>query len=97
MAGRCNSTPGLTSLTFIATTKKGLYRYQPNNCQMMVLQASTIVFYVHLLMNQFAFLFFTLQMMIPAIQKPIGTMCVSIQSNIQFGYVFVVLHTWTTV
>ena len=71
--------------------------YQPNNCQMMVLQSSITVFYFHSFMNRITTHFFTLPTMIPAIQKRTARMSVLIQSNLQFGHVFVVLHTWTTV
>ena len=63
----------------------------------MVLGLSTIVFYFHPFENHIATLFFTLLTMIPEIQKPTTTMHVSTQSNLQFGHVFMVLHTWTTV
>jgi hypothetical protein len=36
-AQRHTPTSALESLTSAATTVNGLYRYQPNNCQMMVL------------------------------------------------------------
>jgi hypothetical protein len=61
------------------------------------LQLSTLVFYFHSFMNHITTCFFTLSTMIPVIHKTIARMRVSIQSNLQFGHVFVVLHTWTTV
>jgi hypothetical protein len=96
-APRRTPTSVLTSLTSVATTKKGYYTYQPNNCQMMVLRSSTIVLYFHSFMNLITTLFFPLPTTIPVIQKPTWRIRVLIQSNLQIGHVFVVLHTWTTV
>ena len=96
-ARRHSPTSAHTSLILVATTMKRMYMYQPKNCQMMVLWQRTIVFYFSSFMNLIATLSFTLPTMIPVIQKPTGRMRVSIQSNLQFGHVWMELHTWTTV
>jgi len=73
------------------------YIYQPNNWKMKVLRSSTIIFSWFSFMYRIATIFCTLPMMIPAILKPTARIWVSIQSNVQFGYVFMVIHTWTTI
>jgi hypothetical protein len=96
-ARRHTPTSALESLTSAATTVNGLYRYQPNNCQMMVLRVSTIVFYIQSFINRITTHYFTLPTIIAAIQKLTARLPVSIQSNLHFVPRFVLLHTWTTV
>jgi len=86
-----------TSLTSVATTRIGCYMYQPNNCGMMVLGSSTRVFYFLSFMNSIPTLFFNVPTMIPAIQKLTTKTRLSIQSNLQFRLIFIVLHNWTSV
>jgi len=86
-----------TSLTSVMTTKKGQYTRQPNNGQMTALRSSTILIIFHPFMNRIATHIFPHPMMLPVIQKPKVTMCVSIQSNLQLGNRFMILHTRTTV
>jgi hypothetical protein len=48
-------------------------------------------------MNRITTAFFTISMMIAAIQKPTATAAVSIRRNPKFGHRFMVLHTWAKV
>jgi hypothetical protein len=48
-------------------------------------------------MNRVLILVFTLMAIIPAKQKPTARVGVSIQSDLQITFGFMVLHTWTTV
>ena len=58
----------------------------------MVVRSSTIGFYFHSFIHCIATRIFTLPMMIQAIQTPTARMHGSIQSNLQFGDVFMVHH-----
>jgi hypothetical protein len=94
-ARRPTPTMGLASITSVLTTKTGLDTSQPIPCQMMVLQLTMVLFYFHLFMNRIGTLLFTIPTLIPLISKPTARMRFSMQCNLQFGHIFMVLHTWT--
>ena len=95
-ARRPTSISVIISLTSILTMTKGWYMNQPNDCEIMALRYCTMVLKPSFV-NLIATVFFTLPTMIPARQKQIVRMRLSIQSNLQFGHILMVLHTWTTI
>jgi hypothetical protein len=81
-------------LAYIATTKKGHYTNQLTNLQLMVLQPSTIGFYMDTFGYCIVTLFFTLPTKIWAIQQLTAGTFLSIQIRHHFGDILIVPHTW---
>jgi len=96
-AGWSSPTFAHTSLTTGRTSEKPYSIYQGNNGQMVVLRSSTILFYIHVFTNHIPTICVTFTMIHPAIQKPTAKIHVSIESNLLSGYIFKILHTWTSV
>jgi len=94
---RYTSTSAHTPLTSVVTTQNELYIDHPNNCRMVVLQSSMIMFYCHSFLNHIATHVFTIPTIIPVIKDSRATLGVLMQSNLQFRHIFVVLHRSTTV